>query len=71
MCPPVPKRRHGWAATKGLLGLVADLLHALGWSLWTGIVVALFVQVIPGIKRRQIERAVDAYEAQRRDGTPE
>jgi len=51
----------------GLLGLLADLLHALGWSLWTGVVVAAFVQVIPEAKRRQIKQAIDAYEALRRD----
>jgi hypothetical protein len=50
----------------GLLGLLADLLHALGWSLWTGVVVAMFVEVIPEMKRRQIRQAVDAYEALRR-----
>jgi len=49
------------------LGLLADLLHALGWSLWTGVVVAVFVQVIPEAKRRQIKRALDEYEALRRD----
>ena len=48
------------------LGLLADLLHALGWSLWTGVVVAVFVEVIPEAKRRQIKRAVEAYEALRR-----
>jgi hypothetical protein len=48
------------------LGLLADLLLALGWSLWTGVVVAVFVEVIPEVKRRQIQRAVDAYEAMRR-----
>jgi hypothetical protein len=51
---------------RGLLGLLADLLHALGWSLWTGVVVVVFVQVIPEAKRRQIRRALDAYEALRR-----
>ncbi len=50
----------------GTLGLMADLLHALGWSLWTGVVVAVFVQVLPEAKRRQIKRAVDAYEARQR-----
>jgi len=55
------------SAPSGLLGLLADLLHALGWSLWTGVVVAVFVQVIPEVKRRQITRAVDAYEALRRE----
>ena len=51
----------------GTLGLMADLLHALGWSLWTGVVVAVFVQVIPEVKRRQIKEAVDAYEALQSD----
>jgi hypothetical protein len=54
----------------GLLGLLADLLHALGWSLWTGVVVAVFVQVIPQVKRRQIRQAIDAYEAMRREQAP-
>jgi len=51
------------------LGLLADLLHALGWSLWTGVVVAVFVQVIPEAKRRQIKRALEAYESLQRDKT--
>lgn len=54
----------------GLLGLLADLLHALGWSLWTGVVVALFVEVLPEVKRRQIRQAVDAYETLRRKQAP-
>jgi hypothetical protein len=56
-------------APSGLLGLLADLLHALGWSLWTGVVVAVFVQIIPEVKRGQIKRAIDAYEALRREKT--
>lgn len=55
------------SAQSGLLGLLADLLHALGWSLWTGAVVAVFVQVLPEVKRRQIKQAVEAYEASRRE----
>ena len=51
----------------GFLGLLADLLHALGWSLWTGVVVAVFVQVIPEAKRRQIKQFLEAYEALRRE----
>jgi len=51
------------------LGLLADLLHALGWSLWTGVVVAVFVQIIPEAKRLQIKRALDAYESLQRDKT--
>ena len=48
------------------LGLLANLLLALGWSLWTGVVVTVFVEVIPNVKRRQIKQAVDAYEVMRR-----
>jgi hypothetical protein len=48
------------------LGLLADLLLALGWSLWTGVVVAMFVEIIPEVKRHQIKQAVEAYEAMRR-----
>jgi hypothetical protein len=55
------------SAPSGLLGLLADLLHALGWSLWTGAVVTMLVQIIPEVKRRQIKGAVDAYEALRRE----
>jgi hypothetical protein len=51
------------------LGLLADLLHALGWSLWTGVVVAVFVEIIPDVKRRQINRALHTYEALRRKQT--
>jgi hypothetical protein len=45
------------------LGLVADLIYALGYALWTGCVVVLFVQVFPEVKRRQFKQALDAYEA--------
>ena len=54
------------SVTGGFLGLLADLLLALGWSLWTGVVVAVFVEVIPEVKRRQIKRFVDRYEALQR-----
>jgi hypothetical protein len=43
--------------------LLADLLYALGWSLWTGVVVVMFVQIWPEAKRRQYKQALDAYEA--------
>jgi hypothetical protein len=49
------------------LGLVADLLYALGFALWTGVVVVLFVQVIPEVKRRQFKQLLDAYEAAQRE----
>jgi hypothetical protein len=45
------------------LGLVADLIYALGWALWTGVVVTLFVQVLPEMKRRQYLQAINMYEA--------
>jgi hypothetical protein len=46
--------------------LVADLLYALGFALWTGVVVALFVQVLPEVKRRQFKATLEAYEAARK-----
>jgi hypothetical protein len=55
-----------WVTTEPL-GLVADLLYALGFALWTGVVVVLFVQVIPEVKRRQFKQMLDAYEATRRE----
>lgn len=55
------------AVTAEPLLLVADLLYALGWSLWTGVVVAVFVQVIPEAKRRQLKRSLEAYDATVRD----
>lgn len=51
------------SATMEPYKLIADLLYALGWALWTGVVVALFVEVIPKAKQSQIVRAIDAYEA--------
>jgi predicted lysophospholipase L1 biosynthesis ABC-type transport system permease subunit len=55
------------SVTTAPLGLVADLLYALGWALWTGVVVVVFVQIFPEAKRRQIMRGLDAYEAAMRD----
>ena len=55
-----------WVTTEPL-ELVADLLYALGFALWTGVVVVLFVQVIPEVKRRQFKQMLDAYEATRRE----
>ena len=53
----------GASATSDLVGLLADLLYALGYALWTGVVVVLMVEIIPRAKERQIARAIDAYEA--------
>jgi hypothetical protein len=55
------------SVTTELLGLVADLLYALGYALWTGVVVVVFVQVFPEAKRRQFKQALDAYEAAQRE----
>jgi hypothetical protein len=55
------------SATTQLLAVFADLLYALGWAMWTGVVVTVFVQIIPETKRRQFKRALDAYEASVRD----
>lgn len=49
-------------ATPGPLGLLADLLYALGWSVWTGGVSAILIQVVPEIKRRQIQKVLDSFE---------
>jgi hypothetical protein len=51
------------SATTEPLSLVADLLYALGWALWTSVIVVMFVQVWPDIKKRQWKQALDAYEA--------
>jgi hypothetical protein len=61
-----------WSGGAGSSGrprlvLAADLVYALGYALWTGVVVVLFVQVIPEAKRRQFKQALDAYEAAQRD----
>ena len=55
------------SATTEPLELVADLLYSLGFALWTGVVVALFVQIWPEAKRRQLKRWLDAYEAALRE----
>jgi hypothetical protein len=44
-----------------------DLLYTLGWALWTGVVVVVFLQVLPEAKRRQYKQALHAYEAALRD----
>jgi hypothetical protein len=55
------------SATTEPLGLAGDLFYTLGWALWTGAVVVVFVQIVPEAKRRQIKGALDAYEAALRD----
>ena len=51
-----------WVTTEPLL-VVGDLIYTLGWALWTGAVVVVFVQIWPETKRRQYKQALDAYEA--------
>ncbi len=45
------------------VGFVADLVYSLGLALWTGSVVAFFIQVFPEAKRRQIKRYLQAFDA--------
>jgi hypothetical protein len=56
----------GYALRSGASGepiaFLADLVYGLGLALWTGTVVALFVQVLPAIKRRQIKRYLRAFD---------
>jgi len=51
------------SATDAPVALVADLLYAFGFALWTGVVVLAFVEIIPRAKERQISRWLDAYDA--------
>lgn len=51
------------SATTGVPGLLVDLIYALGYALWTGVVVVAIVEIIPRAKERQIKQAIDAYEA--------
>jgi F0F1-type ATP synthase assembly protein I len=55
------------SATTEPLGLLADLLYTFGFALWTAAVVVVLVEIVPEAKRRQIKRALDAYEAAGRD----
>lgn len=58
-----------WETTEPL-SVLADLLYTLGWALWTGAVVVVFIQLYPETKRRQYKQALDAYEAARGDHAP-
>ncbi|HEV8403361.1 MAG TPA: hypothetical protein VGQ31_10025 [Candidatus Limnocylindrales bacterium] len=49
------------------VGLLADMVYTLGFALWTAVVVVVLVEVIPDVKRGQIRRSLEAYEAIRRD----
>jgi hypothetical protein len=41
-----------WETTEPL-SVLADLLYTLGWALWTGVVVVVFIQLYLETKRRQ------------------
>ena len=60
------------SATSEPFGLLADLLYALGFALWTGVAVTLFLEVLPEGKQRQVQQALDEYEQwkKRRSATP-
>ena len=45
------------------VGLLADMIYTFGFALWTGAVVVVLVEIIPEVKRRQIQRSLEAYEA--------
>ena len=49
------------------IGLLANLLYALGWSLWTGVILVLFVEVVPEAKRRGLRQYLDDYAATQHD----
>jgi len=53
------------------VGLLADLLSALGYALWTGAVVATLLDVVPKVKQRQFREALQAYEQTKRDAGDE
>src|SRR5215475_4290320 len=35
----------------------------VGWALWTGVIVVVFVQIWPEAKKREYQQALDAYQA--------
>ena len=47
------------------LGLLSDMVYTFGFALWTAAVIIVLLEVIPEVKRRQIRRALEAYEATR------
>jgi hypothetical protein len=51
------------------LGFMGDLLYTLGWALWTGVVVVIFLQVLPEAKRRQYKQRCLRGSLARKDGS--
>jgi hypothetical protein len=62
----------GYALRKSVttepFGLLGDLLYALGYALWTGVVLVVFLQILPEAKRRQYKEALEAYEREQLEG---
>jgi len=50
--------------------LLADMLYTFGFALWTAVIIVVLLEIIPGVKRRQIRRALEAYEATRGQKAP-
>jgi hypothetical protein len=48
-------------------GLLAELLYALGFALWTGVVITFFVEVLPQAKLRQVREGLAEYELWKRE----
>ena len=46
------------------------MIYTFGFALWTAAVIVVLLEVVPEVKRRQIKRALDAYEATRAQKTP-
>jgi hypothetical protein len=57
------------ATTEPLL-VVADLLYSLGFALWTGVVVTIFVQILPDTKKRHFKQALNAVRGRGRPSGP-
>ena len=53
-------------ASEEPFGLLADMVYTLGFALWTAAIVVVVVEIVPEVKRRQIRRSLEAYEAIRR-----
>lgn len=54
-------------ATGEPLQLLVHLLATLGTTVWTGVVLVIFVQVLPDARRGYAARRLEAYEAALRD----
>ena len=60
----------GQSTTGEPLGLLSELLGSLGMALWTGVVLVVFVQVLPESKRRSSIRWLSTFEARLRERRP-